>query len=90
MSDLMVLELLALVRVFGSQFSNLSVAMGKPSYPLYSLLVSAFVNILLNIILIPDYGAFGAAIATVIAVILGSASVVLFTTHYYRSHISAI
>jgi len=85
---LMVLGLLALVRVFGSQFSNLSVAIGKPSYPLYSLLVSAFFNIVLNIILIPDYGAFGAAIATVIAVTLGSASIVFFTTRYCRSHIS--
>ncbi len=87
---LMVLGLLALVRVFGSQFSNLSVAMGKPSYPLYSLIVSAFFNIALNIILIPDYGAFGAVIATVIAVTLGSASVVFLTTRYCRSHISAI
>lgn len=81
---LMVLGLLAFVRAFGSQFSNLSVAMGKPSFPLYSLFVSAVLNVILNFILIPDYGAFGAAIATVIAVVMGSASVVFFTYGYYK------
>ena len=81
---LMVLGLLAFVRAFGSQFCNLSVAMGKPSFPLYSLIISATLNVVLNLILIPEHGGFGAAIATVIAVIMGSASVVFFTCGYYK------
>lgn len=87
---LMVLGLLAFVRAFGSQFSNLSVAMGKPSFPLYSLLVSAVLNVVLNFILIPEYGAFGAAIATVIAVIMGSAAVVFFTYRHYKRNIEPV
>ncbi len=86
---LMVLGLLAFVRAFGSQFLNLSVAMGKPSFPLYSLLVSAVLNVILNFILIPEYGAFGAAIATVIAVIMGSSAVVIFTYRHYKRNIRA-
>lgn len=84
---LMILGLLAFVRAFGSQFSNLSIAMGKPSFPLYSLIVSAGLNVVLNFILIPEYGAFGAAIATVIAVIMGSAAVVFLTYRHYKRNI---
>ncbi len=85
---LIVLSLLAFVRVFGSQFSNLCIAMGKPSFPLYSLLVSAALNVALNFLFIPKYDAFGAAIATVIAVIGGSLSVVILTTRYCREKLN--
>lgn len=86
---LLVLGLLALVRPFGSMFSTMAIGMGKPSFALHSLLVSTFINVLLNIILIPSYGAFGAAIATVVAVILGSALVTILTVRYWRGNQSS-
>ena len=83
---LTVLGLLALIRVFGSQFSNLAVAMGKPSYTLYSLIASVIVNIVLNLLLIPEHGALGAAIATVAAVLVGNIIVVSCSWIHYRKN----
>ncbi len=83
---LLVLGALAVVRPLGSFFATTASAIGKPQYALYSVIVSAVVNVGLNIYLIPRYGGFGAAIATTAAVILGAAWVVLISTRYIRSN----
>ncbi len=83
---LLVLGALAVVRPLGSFFATTASAIGKPQYALYSVIVSAVVNVGLNIYLIPIYGGFGAAIATTAAVILGAAWVVLATTRHIRSN----
>lgn len=81
---LLVLGALAVVRPLGSFFATTASAIGKPQYALYSVIVSAVVNVGLNIYLIPRYGGFGAAIATTAAVILGAAWVVLISTRHIR------
>ena len=83
---LLILGALSLVRPFGSFFAAASSAMGKPQYSLYSVIVSAVVNVTLNILLIPKYGGLGAAIATAIAVIMGSAWMVYSSNRYIREN----
>ncbi|MEN8208371.1 MAG: oligosaccharide flippase family protein [Candidatus Fermentibacteria bacterium] len=84
-SILLILGALAIARPLGSFFATTASAIGKPQYALYSVIVSAVVNVGLNIYLIPVYGGFGAALATSAAVILGAAWVVLATTRHIRS-----
>ncbi len=79
---LLVLGCLAVVRPLGSFFATAASAIGKPQYALYSVIVSAVVNVALNIYLIPMYGGFGAALATMAAVILGAAWVAMLSIRY--------
>ena len=44
--------------------------MGREKYTMYSTICGAFINLVTNIILIPDYGASGAAFATVLTEII--------------------
>jgi O-antigen/teichoic acid export membrane protein len=76
---LVILGALMVFKPVGSMFGCMSAAVGKPSYALYSVIVSASVNVGLNLVLIPRYGAVGAAIATVISVILGGAAVTVLS-----------
>ncbi|MCK5786695.1 MAG: oligosaccharide flippase family protein, partial [Candidatus Sabulitectum sp.] len=80
---------LALVRPFGSIFSAASAAMNKPQYSFWSVLISAGVNVTLNIILIPKMGGIGAAWATVAAVISGAAAVLILSIAHWRREMAA-
>jgi len=84
---LMLLGALSLVRPLGSFFAATASAIGKPQYPLYSVIISSVVNVGLNIFLIPKYGGFGAAVATAAAVIFGAAWVVLASSRYIRNSV---
>ena len=75
---------LSLVRPFGSIFSTVSAAMNKPQYSFWCILLSAGVNVTLNIILIPTMGGIGAAWATVAAVVSGAAAIVFLSTRHWR------
>ncbi len=75
---------LALVRPFGSIFSTASAAMNKPQYSFWCVLLSAAVNVTLNIILIPTMGGIGAAWATVAAVVSGAAAIVFLSVRHWR------
>jgi len=85
---LLILGALTIIRPLGSIFSTMSLGMGKPSYSLYSVLVSAGVNVGLNLVLIPRYGAAGAAVATAVAVILGTIAIMLLTIRHWRSNLN--
>jgi len=76
---LAILGALSIVKPFGSLFSTAGSAMGKPQYSFWSVLISAVVNVGLNIILIPRMGGVGAAWATAAAVIAGAVAVVILT-----------
>ncbi|MCK4671412.1 MAG: oligosaccharide flippase family protein [Candidatus Aegiribacteria sp.] len=86
---LIVLGSLSVIRPFGSLFSVMSLGMGKPSYSMYSVMVSAGINLLLNFLLIPKYGGFGAAIATAAAVICGAFAVIIPTIRYWNRNKNA-
>ena len=75
---------LAVIKPIGSLFSTTGAAVSKPQYSFWSVLVSACVNVLLNILLIPGMGGTGAALATAAAVLAGSAAVVVPTVRYCR------
>ncbi|MBD3370660.1 oligosaccharide flippase family protein [Candidatus Fermentibacteria bacterium] len=81
---LMILGLLSLAKPFGSMFACMSVAVGKPSYTLYVITASALVNVALNLMLIPPYGAVGAAIATTVSVVLGAAVIIVLSLRYLK------
>jgi O-antigen/teichoic acid export membrane protein len=83
---LLVLGALSLVRPLGSIFSTAAVAVGKPKYSLYGVVVSAIVNVGLNFLLIPSMGGVGAAIATAFAVVLGTCWVVFASLRFIRSN----
>ncbi len=75
---------LALVRPFGSIFSTVSAAMNKPQYSFWCILLSAVVNVTLNIYLIPSMGGIGAAWATVAAVVSGAVAVMYLSIRHWR------
>lgn len=70
---------LALIKPLGSLFSTAGSAMGKPQYSFWSVLISAVINVFLNILLIPEMGGVGAAWATAAAVFAGALTVVILT-----------
>jgi O-antigen/teichoic acid export membrane protein len=74
---------LALVRPFGSIFSTVSSAMNKPQYSFWCILLSAGVNVTLNIVLIPRMGGIGAAWATVAAVVSGAVAVIILSVLHW-------
>lgn len=83
-SVLVILGLLSLAKPFGSMFACMSVAVGKPSYTLLVITISAVVNVLLNIVLIPPYGAEGAAVATAFSAVLGAVVIALLSMRYLK------
>lgn len=62
--------------------ANINVMTGKPRYDLISGLISMAINIILNYLLIPNYGINGAAFAT--AVSLGIKNIINFILMYKR------
>ena len=81
---LMVLGFVTVIKPFGSIFSCMSVAVGKPSYSLYSVLTSASINVGMNLLLIPRYGGLGAALATGLSIILGALVVIILSLRQLR------
>ncbi len=75
---------LSLVRPFGSIFSTAGAAMNKPQYSFWCVLLSAGVNVSLNIVLIPRMGGIGAAWATVAAVVSGALAVIYLSVRHWR------
>jgi polysaccharide transporter, PST family len=70
-----------LVPIFcGVAFGQLLVIEDCQSIVLYKTIIGVALNILLNIVLIPKYGAFGAAIATIITQFISSIAANLFFT----------
>jgi O-antigen/teichoic acid export membrane protein len=82
----MLLGALIVIRPIGSYFSTAALAVGKPQYSLYSVIVSSVVNVGLNLLLIRSYGGLGAAVATSIALILSTWWIVGKATRYINSH----
>lgn len=64
--------------------SQILIPMGKEKYTLVSEIVGAVSNFTLNLILIPKYQAFGAAVATVTAESLVSATQLFFARKYFE------
>ncbi|HOA04324.1 MAG TPA: oligosaccharide flippase family protein [Candidatus Fermentibacter daniensis] len=81
----MVLALLNLFKPLGSLFSSTASGLGKPEYSLHSVTASAILNVGLNAMLIPVLGGLGAAIATVVSVIVGGAVIYLAVRAYLTS-----
>ena len=86
---LMILGLLMLAKPFGSMFACLTAAIGKPSFALYGVVTSAAVNVGLNLLLIPAYGALGAAVATAFSVVMGAAVIAVLAVRRMRLEINA-
>jgi len=74
---LLVLGAIMIVRPIGSFFSTASLSIGKPQLSMYSVGISALVNVGLNLLLIRSCGGLGAALATAAAVILGTVWIAL-------------
>jgi O-antigen/teichoic acid export membrane protein len=81
----MLLGAMILVRPVGSYFSTAALAVGKPQYSLYSVIISSAVNVGLNLLLIRSYGGFGAAMATSVAMILSTWWIVRKAIRYINS-----
>lgn len=68
LSAMRVLSLLALMIPLSSFFGNqIFIPLGKERISLYAMLTGAVINIVLSVILIKCYGAFGAALASLVA-----------------------
>lgn len=78
------LALLNLVKPVGSLFSSTAAGIGRPRFSLWSVLVTAFLNVLMNLILIPRLGGLGAAIATMVSVTGGSIAIVIAVSNHLR------
>jgi O-antigen/teichoic acid export membrane protein len=81
----MLLGALIIVRPVGSYFSTAALAVGKPQFSLYSVLISSAVNVGLNFLLIHEYGGLGAAAATGVALTLSTVWIVWKTTRFIRA-----
>ncbi|MBN1434219.1 lipopolysaccharide biosynthesis protein [Candidatus Fermentibacterales bacterium] len=82
---LVALSLLVLIRPVLTMFSTACSGAGKPSICFQSVLVSSSVNVVLNLLLIPRLGGLGAAIATICAIIVGTAVTTRKFMSYWRS-----
>ena len=81
----MLLGALIIVRPVGSYFSTAALAVGRPQFSLYSVLISSAVNVGLNFLLIHEYGGLGAAAATGVALTLSTVWIVWKTTRFIRA-----
>lgn len=82
---LMIMSVRFIASGFGEIFgTQLFFAIKKEKYPLISSLCAAGINLGLNFILIPHYGALGAAIATAVCEIV---SMIVLAIFAYRLHI---
>ena len=67
-----------------SPLGNMLSAVGKAKWNSYASIVLLILNILLNLILIPKYGLFGAAYATLISISAGSLIYLVLSIAYIR------
>nr|WP_312058456.1 oligosaccharide flippase family protein [Fervidobacterium pennivorans] len=63
---------------FGSPFGNIITSLGKIKFNFYNALISGTVNIFLDIVLIKYFGSVGAAIATVLVILISSVNSSIF------------
>jgi O-antigen/teichoic acid export membrane protein len=60
---------------FGTIGSSIAGGIGKPNWTFLAMWFSIIVNVSLNLILIPQFGAVGAAYATLAALIVGGVTI---------------
>lgn len=70
--------------------SSIFIATKKEIYPTVSSIIAACINVVLNFLLIPNYGAVGAAIATACCEFVQTAVLLLFAAKYKYIKISSI
>jgi O-antigen/teichoic acid export membrane protein len=74
-----------IIRSFGNPQGALLAGVGLIKYDSYQMFGCILLNILLNIILIPKYGAIGAAYSMVLALLFGTLLKEYFIRKYYFS-----
>ena len=79
------LQVLALIFIVG--LSNLTgiqmlIPLKKEKYLCYSVMIAAVINMVLNLILIPEYGAIGAAVSVMVA----EASILIYQIYILRAY----
>lgn len=79
---LLIILLFSVLQPFSRQFGTVMDSIGKPNINFYCISISAIVNLLLNLILIPFWGIYGAALSTLITLLL-SVIVNIFILKYY-------
>ncbi len=65
----------SLISPIGTIGSSVSSGIGKPNYVFVAMCLSVIINVCLNLILIPKYGAIGAAYSTLAALIVGGITI---------------
>ena len=68
---LLLFAICSLISPFGTIGSSVAAGIGKPNFTFIAMWLSVVVNVCLNLVLIPKYGAIGAAYATLVAMIVG-------------------
>ncbi|MCG8605955.1 flippase, partial [bacterium] len=68
---LRILAFCALLSPLGSIGSSIAGGVGKPQFTLWAMSISVVINVVLNLLLIPRYGAIGAALATLVSISIG-------------------
>ena len=72
---LRILALCSLISPFGTIGSSIAGGIGKPNFAFIAMFFAVIMNVCLNLILIPKFGAIGAAYATLIAMIVGGITI---------------
>ena len=81
---LIVVGLGLIVNAMTGTADSINIMTGHPRYSLYSKLVVMGSNIVLNGLLIPRFGIMGAAVATMVAIVLSNTMNVLFLYHLMK------
>jgi len=74
---LQIVALSALISPIGTIGSSIAGGVGKPKFTFIAMWISVILNIGLNLLLIPKYGALGAALATLGAMLVGGGAITL-------------
>ncbi|MFQ5707891.1 MAG: flippase [bacterium] len=77
-SILQILAFASLISPLGTIGSSVAAGIGKPNLTFIAMWLSVLVNIGLNLLLIPQYGAIGAAYATLAAIVIGGFAITRF------------
>lgn len=72
---LRILALCSLISPFGTIGSSVAGGIGKPNFAFIAMCFAVIMNVCLNLVLIPKFGAIGAAYATFIAMIVGGITI---------------
>ena len=78
---LRILALCSLISPFGTIGSSIAGGIGKPNFAFIAMGFAVIMNVGLNLILIPKFGAIGAAYATFIAMIVGGITITVLIHH---------